>query len=77
MKKPKPDMETCICGDEFEIKPGMILLELKLCQPCFKREAYIILLIHRTKELKRERPYPVRPLIQMKEYHAIKTQLIN
>lgn len=77
MNKPKPDMETCICGDKFEIKPGMILLELKLCQPCFKREAYIILLKHRAKELVRQRPYPVRPLIQMEEYHAIKTQLTN
>lgn len=55
----------------------MIDLERKLCETCFNREAYIILLQQRVHALKRERPYSVRPLVQLKEYHATKTQLTD
>lgn len=57
--------------------PHMIDLERKLCVDCFNREAYIILLQARFKQLKHERPYTVSELTRLKEYHATKTQLTD
>lgn len=49
-----PDTETCLCGETFVVEPHMIDLERKLCEDCFHREAYIVLLQRRFKELKHE-----------------------
>ena len=77
MKKSRHGMASCICGAEFMVQTHMRDLETTLCETCFKREAYIVLLIQKTKQLKRERPYPVRELIRMEEYHATKKQLTS
>lgn len=71
--------ETCICGVEFQVMSHMIDLETKLCEPCFMREAKIILMIAQVKKLKHERPYPLKLLLPHahKEYDATKKRLLS
>lgn len=73
----KPITAICLCGSKFTVEPHMIHSERKICSSCYRREAHIILLTARAEKLKRERPYEVKNLTKLKEYHETKKKLTD
>lgn len=76
MTYPKHDYEeTCLCGTKFTVLTHMIDLERKLCEDCYHREAYIVLLQSKMKMLKHERPYSVSGLTRLHEFHEMRQKM--